>query len=144
LDKHVHVNQKVYDFTPNQKIIQVIASMMFGCEDNKRMNKVLREDNAEYSKYFGLPRWVEQSVVSDTFRALTAENICQLEMVWQESLTVTGIIGSLRRKIEAGEYITIDIDLWGDVCKSEDDPTVTKGYFPNKRGKTGRQKVVVI
>ena len=23
---------------------------------------------------------------------------------------------------------------------AKDDPTVTKGYFPNKRGKTGRQK----
>ena len=140
LDKHVFVNQKVYEFTPNQKIMQVIASMMFGCDDNKRMNKVLREDNPEHSIYFGLPRWVEQSVVSDTFRALTAENISQLEMVWQESLEVTGVIGDWRRRIEAGEYITIDIDLTGDVCKSNDDPTVTKGYFPNKRGKTGRQK----
>ena len=71
LDKHVYVNQKVYDFTPNQKIIQVIGSMMFGCEDNKRMNKVLREDSPQYSRYFGLPRWVEQSVVSDTFRKVT-------------------------------------------------------------------------
>jgi len=140
LDKHVHVNQKVYDFTPNQKIMQVLASMLFGCEDNKRMNKVLREDNSEYSQYFGLSRWVEQSVVSDTFRALTAENISQLEMVWQESLEVTEVIDGLRRRIKSGEYITIDIDLTGDVCKSKDDPTVTKGYFPNKRGKTGRQK----
>jgi hypothetical protein len=41
LDKHVKVKQKVYDFTPNQKIVQVMASMMFGCEDNKRMNKCL-------------------------------------------------------------------------------------------------------
>jgi hypothetical protein len=140
LDKHVVVNQKVYDFTPNQKIMQVLASMLFGCEDNKRMNKVLREDNPEYSQSFGLSRWVEQSVVSDTFRALTADNINQLEMVWQESLAATEIISGLRRRIETGEYITIDIDLTGDVCKSKDDPTVTKGYFPNKRGKTGRQK----
>ena len=140
LDKHVFVNQKVYNFTRNQKIMQVFASMMFGCEDNKRMNKVLREDNYEYSRYFGLPRWVDQSVVSDTFRALTAENISQLEMVWQESMEVTEVISGLRRRIESGEYITIDIDLTGDVCKSKDDPTVTKGYFPQKRGKTGRQK----
>jgi len=63
----------VYDFTPNQKITQVIVSMMFGCEDNRRMNKVLREDSPQYSRSFGLPRWVEQSVVSDTFRALTAQ-----------------------------------------------------------------------
>jgi hypothetical protein len=104
------------------------------------MNKVLREDNPEYSQYFGLSRWVEQSVVSDTFRALTAENISQLELVWQESLAVTEVITGLRRRIEAGEYITIDIDLTGDVCKSKDDPMVTKGYFPHKRGKTGRQK----
>ncbi len=96
--------------------MQVIASMMFGCDDNKRMNKILREDNPEHSIYFGLPRWVEQSVVSDTFRALTAENLSQLEMVWQDSLEVTGVIDSLRRRIESGEYITIDIDLTGDVC----------------------------
>jgi hypothetical protein len=140
LDKHVHINQKVYDFTPNQKIMQVIGSMMFGCEDNKRMNKVLREDSPQYSQYFGLPRWVEQSVVSDTFRALTAQNIRELEIVWQASLEVTGVLDSLRRRIERGEYLTIDIDLTGDVCKSKDDPTVTKGYFPNKKGKTGRQK----
>jgi len=140
LDKYVSIDQKVYDFTPNQKIMEVFASMMFGCEDNKRINKVLREDNPEYSQYFGLPRWADQSVVSDTFRKLTAENIEQLEMVWQESLEVTGVIGNLRRRIHAGEYVTIDIDLTGDVCKSKDDPTVTKGYFPNKRGKTGRQK----
>jgi len=56
LDKHVSIDQKVYDFTPNQKIMQAYASNMFGCEDNKRMNKVLREDNPQYSKYFGLPR----------------------------------------------------------------------------------------
>jgi len=49
LDKYVKVKQKVYEFTPNQKIVQVMASMMFGCEDNKRMNK----DNPEYSQYFG-------------------------------------------------------------------------------------------
>ena len=28
LDKHVKIHQKVYDFTPNQKIVQVMASMM--------------------------------------------------------------------------------------------------------------------
>ena len=67
--------------------------MMFGCEDNKRMNKVLREDNPQYSRYFGLPRWAEQSVASDTFRALTGENISQLETVWGHSLKVTGVIG---------------------------------------------------
>jgi hypothetical protein len=120
--------------------MEVMASMMFGCEDNKRINKVLREDNPEYSIFFGLPWWAEQSVVSDTFRALTAENIEQLEMVWQESLRVTHVIGNLRRRLESGEYITIDIDLTGDVCKSKDDPTVTKGYFAQKKGKTGRQK----
>lgn len=27
-----------------------------------------------------------------------------------------------------------------DVCKSKDDPTVIKGYFAQKKGKTGRQK----
>lgn len=134
LDKHVKIHQKVYKFTPNQKIVQVMASMMFGCEDNKRMNKVLIEDNPEYSQYFGLPGWADQSVISDTFRAMTADNINQLESVWKESLEVTQIIGNLRRKIESGEYITIDIDLTGD------DPTVTKGYFAGKKGKTGRQK----
>jgi len=140
LDKYLDVHQKVYDFTPNQKIMELMASMMFGCEDNKRINKVLREDNPEYSIFFGLPRWAEQSVVSDTFRALTGGNISQLEMVWQESLRETQVIENLRRRIEAGEYITIDIDLTGDVCKSKDDPTVTKGYFAQKKGKTGRQK----
>lgn len=140
LDKYVKVKQKVYEFTPNQKIMQVMASMMFGCEDNKRMNKILREDNPEYSQYFGLSRWVDQSVISDTFRAMTADNINQLESSWKESLEVTQTIGNLRRKMEAGEYITIDIDLTGDVCKSRDDPTVTKGYFAGKKGKTGRQK----
>ena len=45
-----------------------------------------------------------------------------------------------KRLHQAGEYITIDIDLTGDVCKSKDDPTVTKGYFAQKKGKTGRQK----
>jgi hypothetical protein len=140
LDKYVKVKQKVYEFTPNQKIMQVMASMMFGCEDNKRMNKILREDNPEYSQYFGLSRWVDQSVISDTFRAMTADNINQLESSWKESLEVTQTIGNLRRKMELGEYITIDIDLTGDVCKSRDDPTVTKGYFAGKKGKTGRQK----
>jgi hypothetical protein len=140
LDKYVKVKQKVYEFTPNQKIMQVMASMMFGCEDSKRMNKILREDNPEYSQYFGLSRWVDQSVISDTFRAMTADNINQLESSWKESLEVTQTIGNLRRKMELGEYITIDIDLTGDVCKSRDDPTVTKGYFAGKKGKTGRQK----
>jgi len=60
--------------------MEVMASMMFGCEDNKRINKVLREDNPEYSIFFGLPWWAEQSVVSDTFRAMTAENINQLDV----------------------------------------------------------------
>ena len=73
--------------------------MMFGCEDNKRMNKVLRKDNTEYSQYFGLPGWADQSVISDTFGAMTADNINQLESVWKESLEVTQTIGNLRRRI---------------------------------------------
>jgi hypothetical protein len=140
LDKYVSVHQKVYDFTPNQKIMEALASMIFGCEDNKRINKVLKEDNPQYSQYFGLPWWADQSIISDTFRALTAENISQLEMVWRGSLEVTQVMGDWRRRIEAREYITIDTDLTGDVCKSRYDPAVTKGYFPQKRGKTGRQK----
>ena len=140
LDKYVSVHQKVYDFTPNQKIMEVMASIIFGCEDNKRINKVLKEDNPQYSQYFGLPWWADQSAVSNTFRALTAENISQLEMVWQGSLEVTQVIGDWHRLIRTGEYITIDIDLTGDVCRSRGDSTVTKGYFPQKRGKTGRQK----
>ncbi len=54
LDKHVSVRQKEYFFSPNQKIMEVLASMLFGCEDNKRINKALREDNPEYSIFFGV------------------------------------------------------------------------------------------
>ena len=71
---------------------------------------------------------------------MTADNINQLESVWNESLEVTQVLCNLRRRIESGEYVTIDIDLTGDICKSRDDPTVTKGYFAGKKGKTGRQK----
>jgi len=64
LDKHVKIHQKVYKFTPNQKIVQVMASMMFGCEDNKRMNKVLREDNPEYSQFSALALLAPRLAVS--------------------------------------------------------------------------------
>ncbi len=38
-----------------------------------------------------------------------AWGVDNLEMVWQDSLEVTGVIDSLRRRIESGEYITINI-----------------------------------
>jgi|GEM_PF-2182092 len=36
LDKYVSVHQKVYEFTPNQNIMEVMASIMFGCIDTLR------------------------------------------------------------------------------------------------------------
>jgi hypothetical protein len=93
--------------------------------------------------------WEKRKEVKKRFLALLRDNAApdppqdmqlQVGKQWDSEDFCAQVIGDLRRRIEAGEYITIDIDLTGDVCKSKDDPNVTKGYFPQKKGKTGRQK----
>jgi len=127
----VRIPVKTRDFSPCDKLIQVLLSVLAGCETLSEVNVRLRPE-ANLARLWQWGRFADQSCLSRTLDALTLKQIDQLRAatvhIWRS--------GSLTTQHDWRGYLWLDFDLSGLPCGKQAEES-QKGYFSGKKTSPG-------
>ena len=129
--KQVEIPMKKRVFSPADKLIQVLLSMLAGCQTLSEVNPRLKHEQ-ELAAVWGWERFVEQSNLSRTLDALTLMNIEQL----RHSTTSIWQVHSLTKAHDWRGFLWLDFDLSGLPCSPRAEAS-QKGFFSDKKPSVG-------
>jgi hypothetical protein len=114
-------------FSPADKLIQVLLSILAGCETLSEVNSRLKSETI-LAMMWGWPGWADQSNLSRTLDALTLMNLDQLRhnsrAIWYP--------GSQVKAHDWRAFLWLDFDLSGLPCGPQAQAS-QKGYFSGKK-----------
>ena len=123
----VRISMKSGDFSPNDKVEQVLVSILAGCETISEVNLKLKPE-IQLAQLCDWPRFADQSGLSRTLDALTLMNIEQLD----GAVRTTWRRHSATLKRDWRAYLWLDCDLSG-LLSGKQAQGGTKGYFSGKK-----------
>lgn len=132
--EHVHIKQKTLRHQPLDKLLDGFINILAGGVGVVEINTRVRPDRA-VQRAFGRTTCAEQSTVSDTLNACTAENVVQMR---------TALLHLFRRhsRSYAHDYVrdwqVLDADITGMPAGRQGEG-VSKGYFAKQKNRRGRQ-----
>lgn len=132
--EHVRIKQKVRQHQPLDKLLDCFMNILAGGNGLIELNTRVRPDRA-LQLAFGRPVCAEQSTVSRTLTACTAENVTQLRTALKVILRRHS--HSYRHDYEK-RWQVLDVDLTGMPAGHRGEG-VTTGYFPEAKNRHGRQ-----
>ena len=127
----VNLGMKSRDFTPHDKLQQVVVSIFAGCRTLSEVNQKLKQEPA-LAKSAGWFRFADQSGLSRTLDALTLMNIDQLR---HAQAAIRHAHSQIRNHDWRG-YLWLDFDLSGLPCGKRAEAS-QKGYFSGKKTAAG-------
>ena len=123
----VQLGMKSRDFTPHDKLEQVVVSILAGCRTLSEVNQTLKSEHL-LAKVGGWSRFADQSGLSRTLDALTLMNIEQLRQaqtrIWHNHSQIPDH--------DWRGYLWLDFDLSGLPCGKRAQAS-QKGYFSGKK-----------
>lgn len=123
----VQIPMKERDFSASDKLIQILLSILAGCETLSEVNIRLRPEIG-LAKVWQWDRFADQSSLSRTLDALTLMNIDQL----RGATTHIWNAHCLTRHHDWRGYLWLDFDLSGLPCGKRAEKS-QKGYFSGKK-----------
>ncbi len=123
----VQIQMKSRDFTPADKLTQVLISILAGCRTLSEVNSKLKQETA-FAKTCGWERFADQSSLSRVLDALTLKHLPQL----QDAVTEIWRINSMVMKHDWRSFLWLDFDLSGLPCSAQAEAS-QKGYFGSKK-----------
>lgn len=125
--KQVQIPVKTRDFSPADKLIQVLVSILASCGPLYEVNTRLRCEPG-LAAIWGWSHFADQSSLSRTLDALTLKQIEQLRQstaqIWQACSRV--------KSHDWRGYLWLDFDLSGLTCSPRAQES-QKGYFSGKK-----------
>jgi hypothetical protein len=123
----VRIQTKCRDFTPADKLKQILVSILAGCVTLSEVNTKLRSE-PRLARAWQWERFADQSGLSRTLDALTLKQIVELRdaetLIWRaHSQTVDH---------DWRAYLWIEFDLSGLPCSKQAEES-QKGYFSGKK-----------
>jgi hypothetical protein len=134
IEKLVDIQQKVHEHTPHDKLLDAFITILAGGRGLVEVNTRVRSDPA-LSLAFGRQGCAEQSTISQTFNACTAENVQQMRQALKKILHKQG--RCTQHNYEK-KWQVLDVDLTGLVAGPQAEGA-TKGYFAHQPQRRGRQ-----
>ncbi len=132
--KYVRIAQKVVRYTPVQKLLDGLITILAGARGLVEANKRTRPDRA-LQRAFGRDGCAEQSVISETLDTCTPENVEQMHQATKEIYQQHS--AGYRHKYDQSLQL-LDVDMTGQPCGKKA-AFATKGYFAKQRNRRGRQ-----
>ena len=123
----IQIPMKERDFSFSDKLIQILLSILAGCETLSEVNIRLRPEIG-LAQVWQWDRFADQSSLSRTLDALTLMNIDQL----RGATTYIWNTHSLTRHHDWRGYLWLDFDLSGLPCGKRAEKS-QKGYFSGKK-----------
>jgi hypothetical protein len=125
--QQVQIPIRKRDFSPADKLIQVLFSILAGCETLSEVNSRLKSET-RLATMWGWRGWADQSNLSRTLDALTLMNLDQLRhssrTIWYPDSQVKGH--------DWRAFLWLDFDLSGLPCGPQAQAS-QKGYFSGKK-----------
>ena len=125
--REVQIPIKERDFSPSDKLIQVLLSILSGCETLSEVNIRLKSE-VGLAKIWQWGRFADQSCLSRTLDGLTLKQIDQLRgattFIWRSHSRTT--------HHDWRGYLWLDFDLSGLPCGKQAEES-QKGYFSGKK-----------
>ena len=125
--KGVRIPMRKRDFTPADKLIQVLLSVLAGCVTLSEVNLKLRSE-PELAQIWHWDQFTDQSNLSRTLDALTLKNIDQL----REAVSVIWHPISVARRHDWRSFLWLDFDLSGLPCSKQAQES-QKGHFGGEK-----------
>lgn len=123
----IPIPMKKRDFDASDKLVQVLLSILAGCETISEVNIRLKPE-IRLAKVWRWDRFADQSGLSRTLDALTLKQIDQLReatrLIWRSN--------SLAVCHDWRGYLWLDFDLSGLPCGKQAEAS-QKGYFSGKK-----------
>lgn len=123
----VQVPMRTRVFSPYDKLLQVLLSILTGCQTLSEVNSTLKQERA-LAAVWQWKRFADQSTLSRTLDALTLMNIEQLRAaaneIWRRR--------SQTYRHDWRGYLWLDFDLSGLPCGPQAQES-QKGYFSGKK-----------
>ena len=132
--EQVAIAQKTIIHTPLDKLYDAWIAILAGAHGLVEVNTRLRSDVA-LQQAFGRSSCAEQSTIQDTLNNCTAETVRQLE---QALATIYRLHSQGYRHNYQRRWQILDVDMSGMPCGKKAE-LATKGYFPQRRNRRGRQ-----
>lgn len=123
----VQMTLKTREFSPPDKLKQVLLSILTGCETLSEVNPRLKAE-VNLAAVWGWARFADQSTLSRTLDALTLKQIDSL----RQATTAIWQAHSLTRLHDWRGYLWLDFDLSGLPCSARAEES-QKGYFSDKK-----------
>lgn len=123
----VQIPMRTRVFSPCDKLVQVLLSVLAGCETLSEVNSKLKQEQA-LATAWQWKRFADQSSLSRTLDALTLMNIGQL----RAAVTEIWRPRSQTRRHDWRGYLWLDFDLSGLPCGPQAQES-QKGYFSGKK-----------
>jgi hypothetical protein len=123
----VQVPMKKRDFTPSDKLSQVLVSILASCATLSEVNSRLKAERC-LARVWDWPRFVDQSNLSRTLDVLTLKQIDQL----RQSTTQIWRAHSRTKAHDWRGYLWLDFDLSGLPCSLRAEES-QKGFFSDKK-----------
>lgn len=123
----VDVPIKTRQFTPVNKLEQILVSILSGCEHLSEVNTRLRPEIA-FAQSWQLNHFADQSTLARTLDELSQTNLSQLQRavnrIWRQS--------SASHQHDWRGFLWLDFDLTGLPCGPQAEAS-QKGYFSEKK-----------
>ena len=131
----VHIAQKTVKESPQDKLIDILLTLLCGAQSLVQINTLLRTDPA-LQRSIGRERCCEQSVAQQTLDAATPQNVEQMRQVLT---TLFRQHSQAAAHTSRDGWVILDVDLTGMPCGKKAEHSV-KGYFSHPRSRRGRQQ----
>lgn len=123
----VNIPVRTRDYSPADKLTQVLLSILADCETLVEVNSKLKQEQA-LAHIWQWPGFADQSTLSRTLDELTPMNISQLQravrQIWRSCSQV--------RQHDWRRYLWLDFDLSGLPCGPQAQAS-QKGFFSGKK-----------
>jgi hypothetical protein len=134
LAAQVHIRQKTIKHSPGEKLKDLLINLWAGGERVSSINNLLRTDEG-LQRLFGRNSCAEQSTVSETLNAVSAENVEELAGFMKHVYREHSLC--YRHDYEK-TWLLWDVDLTGMIAGKTAEGS-EKGYFSGERNGRGRQ-----
>jgi len=134
IEQEITIQQKVLKHTPTDKLKDAWLSMLAGAKSLVELNTVVRPDKA-LQRAFGREACADQSTVSQTLNACDEKTVAQMQTALKR---IYQRYGKGYRHHYGKTMQILDVDMSGLICGRQAEGA-EKGYFPNQKGKRGRQ-----
>ena len=125
--KQLQIPTKIREFSQADKLLQVLLSILAGCETLAEVNTTLKTEPG-LATLWGWPRFADQSSLSRQLDALTLPQIDQLR---QATTTIWTTHGQTPVHDWRG-FLWLNFDLSGLPCSPRAEAS-QKGYFSDKK-----------